>query len=623
LYLNKITGLIHYQNLIEMKKFSSKLILLAMLVLAGTACKKDEPNPPAGQPHQTAVGTLDLGSNVNADFQGRVVDESGNPVANVLISVGGESTYTNNNGLFVLKGASVPQKLAYVKAEKSGYFPGSRSVIPTTTAANFVKIQLLALNVAGTIPAGQEAVVTISGGASIEFNGYYANQAGEIYNGTVTVAAKYLPPLAAGTAEQMPGMLYAQNADDEAGALVTYGMVVVELYGSAGQSLNIAEGSFAKLHMPVDAAQASGAPASIPLWFFDEVAGYWIEDGSATLIDGEYVGVVSHFTWWNCDVFWDACELHAQVNDNSGNPLGNATLEIDAGGGLTTYGFSNTDGSYFTYLPANTTIDIDVSYGCGGTTNSYTVGPYAIGSSNNETFIAGSPGSFVTITGSLVDCDMQPVTNGEVYFMDGYSYCSAVVTNGTINMTLPYCTIGSIGTFYVYDWNQPYAYLPYMTVAITTPVTDVGLVQICDSIYAGGGPGWIDTTGCANEIIQIEIDGVLALLDSCVQFEYYDSLGTVGFVIYSWANTNYWVASADVNSIGVYPGTSLDMPYSSGEVIFADYGLIDGSSTCAFSTSIGNYGGPGGMITFDLVGSYTDQWGGSHDVVVYVAANIP
>ncbi|MBI3134542.1 MAG: carboxypeptidase regulatory-like domain-containing protein [Bacteroidetes bacterium] len=605
-----------------MKKKQFLLLMPFLLLgqLCFISCKKDPPvDPNNGQPNEVAIGTLDLGTNVTADFQGRVVDEMNNPIANVTITAGNKTAQTDANGMFVIIDATVKEKLAYVEAEKPGYFSGSRSVIPTQDASNFIRIQLLTLTIAETISSETVATVTLNGGASIDFYGAYVDGNGNAYHGEVAVAATYLSPSSAETWDQMPGMLYAQNDAGQAGSLVTYGMIVVELFGEAGQSLNLAQGTTAKLHLPVDPDQAGTAPPTIPLWFFDEVAGYWIEEGSATLTDGEYVGEVAHFTFWNCDVFYESCMLNGSVTDNAGNPLGNATIEINSGG-MNSIGFTNSDGSFYTYLAANQTSTFDVSYGCGATPVSYTVGPYATGSVNSQTFVAGMGSSYANITGTLVNCDNLPVTNGDIYLSDGVNYVYEQITDGTIDLIVPYCGGTTTDIYYsIVDYDQPYSYVSSGTVAFSYPTVDLGTMMICDSIST---PGTDSLYNCDPlEYLQIIVDGVMVQSDSCVYFSYADGAVPEGFLIWGTSDNSRGLYSQNVTSTGTFVGTT--MVPTPGEVIFYTNYDMDTSCPLNFTTTISSFGGIGGYVTMELNGTYTDVFGTSHTVSVQVSAYNP
>jgi len=83
--------------------------------------------------------------------------------------------------------------------------------------------------------------------------------------------------------------------------------------------LQLATGKNATVTFPIATATQSTAPATIPLWFFDETKGMWIEQGSATKTGNTYVGTVSHFTWWNCDWGGGPLTYTATFVDQNGN----------------------------------------------------------------------------------------------------------------------------------------------------------------------------------------------------------------------------------------------------------------------------------------------------------------
>ena len=120
---------------------------------------------------------------------------------------------------------------------------------------------------------------------------------------------------------QMPGMLYAENENGAERMLQTLGMLAVELRGSGGEDLNLAEGSTSEIKVPVDASLMSIAPNTIPLWYFDEVNGYWKEEGQATLQGNMYVGTVSHFSFWNCDIPTEAITLCVTATNEENVPF--------------------------------------------------------------------------------------------------------------------------------------------------------------------------------------------------------------------------------------------------------------------------------------------------------------
>src|SRR5205814_609485 len=63
-------------------------------------------------------------------------------------------------------------------------------------------------------------------------------------------------------------------------------------------------------------------------WYFDETSGLWKEQGTATKMGANYVGDVSHFSFWNCDYASSFINLDITVLDSSGNPIPNLWLKV-------------------------------------------------------------------------------------------------------------------------------------------------------------------------------------------------------------------------------------------------------------------------------------------------------
>lgn len=104
--------------------------------------------------------------------------------------------------------------------------------------------------------------------------------------------------------DQMPGDYTVALPAGGTRVMESYGAATVEIR-SGGAELNLAPGATAEVVIPVDPAQlaAGGAlPPTIPILFYDETAGVWREEGSATLTGGEYVAKVKHFSAINTDL---------------------------------------------------------------------------------------------------------------------------------------------------------------------------------------------------------------------------------------------------------------------------------------------------------------------------------
>ena len=327
-------------------------LLLATLLLS---CNDEEGNTGPSQDF-----SYDQGNSVNRNFHGLILDTSGNAVSNATVSIGSTSVQTNANGLFSIPNASVKEKFAHVKVVKSGFINGSRVLVPTS-GDNRINIMLIPNTPTATVSSGVNSEVSLPNGTKVTFDGAFKDASGNSYSGSVQVGLFHLKASDTYLSETMPGSLLASNSNGNAKILETFGMLHVELTGSGGQKLNIANGHTAEISLDIDASQLSSSPTTIPLWSFDEVAGIWREEGAATKIGNKYVGNVSHFSWWNCDAPFDQCNLTATVQNGNSLPISNLTVTITRpsqayGPG----GFTNDEGQVNGIIPANEILTLKI-----------------------------------------------------------------------------------------------------------------------------------------------------------------------------------------------------------------------------------------------------------------------
>src|SRR5215212_2800534 len=269
----------------------------AIITLVGfflwPACRKNDnpPNPP-----------VDI--KINASVKGRVIDETGNPVSNATVKSGSFSTTTDVNGSFYFSNIQLSKEAGFVSVEKSGYFKTGRTFLTHQNVDNYVNIQLIRRVNKGNFQSAAGGNITIQPGTTVGFpvNGLVNASTNSPYSGTVNVFGSYLDPTNPQLSAIMPGNLMALNSSDQSRLLQTYGMIAVELEGAAGEKLQLANGKLATLTATIPAAMLANAPATIPLWYFDDITGLWKEEGSATKQGSNYVGQVSHFSFWNYDV---------------------------------------------------------------------------------------------------------------------------------------------------------------------------------------------------------------------------------------------------------------------------------------------------------------------------------
>lgn len=472
---------------IRFENFRNLLVLFTFLCFL--SCN-DEPSggmegPDTSSPSVSLIESF--GNLTNSDFMGRIVDLQNNPVGGAMVQIGNSTTDTDMNGVFIIKNAQVYEKFAFIKVEKPGFLHGSRSVVPTA-GINQVQIMLLPQTVTKTVSSGAAEIVSLSNGAAVDLSGAYSNSDGSDYNGDVQVTLHLLNPTDDDMEQQMPGMLLAENLQNEARMLETLGMLAVELRSETGEKLNLSEGTTATITVPLDPETLAGAPNEIPLWYFDEDNGYWIEEGSATLQGSKYVGTVSHFSFWNCDIPTEYVTICLNVSNANNTPLSNIRVDIESEFNGTAYGVTNDAGEVCGIIPANQVLNLryylhNVCNNLEISNTSETVGPFSQDTMLDIVLDTPQIEEYLeTITGVFNTCDGSAVANGYVEgrIEDGAAFYS-LVTDGVFEINVLSCNENaSISiTGYDYDTLQSTGEINY---TLTSPETDLGSLSSCDSV---------------------------------------------------------------------------------------------------------------------------------------------
>ncbi|QXP59425.1 hypothetical protein [Olleya sp. HaHaR_3_96] len=572
-----------------------KLILSLMVVLGTvfTSCNPNEdvdmPDVPVDNPSSSQ---LDLGATIQRDFMGRIVDENNLPIENTVVSIGSKIASTDANGMFIIKNASVKEKQAYIIADKSGYLKGMRTVVPTQ-GTNMIKIMLIQDNVIATISSGSVSDVQLPNGTKVTFDGSFKDDNGNAYSGNVAVKMYYLDPSNPDINSIMPGSLQAVNEQGEARVLESYGMLNVELRGDAGQELNIADGHFADIEMPVDPGQTGVAPATIPLWHFDEVNGYWVEDGIATLIGGKYVGEVSHFSWWNCDAQFPTVTLCMTIVDVVGVPFSNINVELwRSGATYPRVGSSNGFGEICGLIPANEVLTLKALDQCGVVVYTSSIGPFSTDTNYGDITMATV--SSTSITGSLVDCDHINVTNGYVTVNYGGVFSAVTVVDGSFTFNVTECA--SLSDFTLegvnYDSLQVTTALPF---SFDNP--NVGNLIACSAV---------------TEFITVQID------NDPVDYYLINLNGGTGSDGLSFNVSNQTATGNGLVVFGqsIVPGT---YTASSANGFYVETGInMDFGMPDTLQFTLNNFGAIGEYIDMVITGGFVDNNGVSRDLSITI-----
>ena len=262
------------------------------------------------------------------------------------------------------------------------------------------------------------------------------------YTGTVYVFATYLDPTSTNLYNYMPGDLRGIGTNGLETALQSFGLADVELRDGSGNLLQIASGQTATLTYAIPDTLQAAAPATVPLWYFNDSSGRWIQQGSATRVGNSYVGKVSHFTWWTCAAPVSTVNFTVHLKDQYGNPLAYTYYLFKSQNMGTRGGYTDSAGFAQGLIPKGVELALLAVSQCGSQLGGVNMGP-AQSDQSLGTVTITTTGGLLTFTGTVVDCSSNPVDSGFVSTsVDGLNY-RAAVKNGSFTLPIDRCFLNS------------------------------------------------------------------------------------------------------------------------------------------------------------------------------------
>ncbi len=457
------------------------LMLLSSLFFFISCSKLDYEIPDSS--HLMNV-SFNPGTTVVGNVTGFVTDETDQPIPGASVQAGTITTHTDQFGYFEINNTALPQNAAVVSVQQPGYFKGIKTFTVSTGQEVFFRIKLIPKTIAGTVNSASGGTVSLPNGLNVTFmpGGIINASSGISYTGTVNVAAYWINPVASDLNRIMPGDQRGIAADGTYKQLTTFGMAAVELTGASGELLQIAPGKKATLGVTIPESILAFAPASIPLWYFDEKTGLWSEQGTAVKYGNTYSGDVSHFSFWNFDVSGEFVHFNGTVMDATGNPLKNVLVKIALQNDphAAAYGFTNAQGYVSGAVPANSTMVLEITgvEECGtplyARTFTTTYTDIALGNMiiDAQTGMAG-------LTGMITDCSGNPASNAFVIMQkNGQYYRTRADMNGRYVISTSICNSPAVVELQAYDMTSTQYSAPAQYIINTTNTTHADL-QAC------------------------------------------------------------------------------------------------------------------------------------------------
>lgn len=373
------------------------------------------------------------------NVHGTVVDHNRMPLAGVEVKdIHNGIAITNEFGYFEMEKAVIVRGRLLLTANAPGFFDKTHATL-TDKEHTTLQIMMSQKNVQ-TVSATAPSVIDMET-ASVQLppNGF-ASTNGTPYTGNVEVNFAHYHPTNDYFELLMPGGDFeGVSANNEEVLLLSYGAMSVELFDEMGNELQLAEGQTATLQFLIPDEMLADAPATIPLWYYDEEIGKWQEEGFATKDGMHYIGTVSHFSDWNIDLpLSDRTWLEGQVVDCNGMALADIAVKV---GPLIVY--TNENGVFGTNVAAgfDFTVEVPDEYNLGLDSEVVNVS----GINENESVDLGTINTQCAsyLSGYITNCDSTPVggsvlvswdTGVKITYTDDGSYTILVPSNKDVTL---------------------------------------------------------------------------------------------------------------------------------------------------------------------------------------------
>ncbi len=454
------------------------IFLFFLAVLLASSCREDD----------ITTSEVEISPNplisVETSLNGLVSDLEGNPLDNVTVNYRGENLTTDENGYFKLENIEAVFDGGMARFSKDGFLDNYKWFYPQQNDIAFLRVILVEESGIGTLNPSSGGTFTMNGGATVTF------PAGDIFEDKLTgealtptniqIYGHWYDPTDDKLAEVMPGDLRAINSEEQLVQLSTYGMVYVEMR-DGNRELQLRDGVEAELSFPLPEPLNQTSSETIQTWSFDEELAYWIEEGTAELVDNRYVAQVSHFSFWNCDAPFPVVHITGRIVNSLGTPLPNVKVCItDLSRANTRMGWTSYNGVFSGKIPKDELLKISIKDECGNTVLADEIGPFSEDVNVGDLEYTGT-GDFL-ISGTL-QCDGRPVSNGYALLVlnNGITFIAETDPNGRYEISIIACENSKI-SIKGFDEDSNTTSADFTIFENFGSELDAGIIQVCDEL---------------------------------------------------------------------------------------------------------------------------------------------
>ena len=532
---------------------------------------------------------------VTTTISGTVFDESNAPIVGAEIKSANQTAITNSSGGFTFSNIRVPKSRFVVNATKSGYFDGSYADVPKANGTSNIKIYLMSAGIVQTVDAGTGGEATLQNGSKVKLDANsVVNSDGSNYTGNVNLSVGYLDPTSENFSSLIPGGdMQAQTTNNTQTTLYSYGIIRVDMKNDAGGDLEIKSGNQSEITVDIPPSMEGSAPATIPLWYYDDATGLWKEEGIATKQGDKYVGTVAHFSDWNCDTPEGTATVRGLVVDCNSLPVPGINVQIGQASAIT-----GSDGKFERRVPANTAFEVQVlgARNFGLTSTPVSVPALAEGTTHDVGTLNVDCPAYVT---GIIKCGTDIKFGQVVVSWDGGYNAQFTDAEGKFNLATD---VGKDAQVSIYTLDGKYKTLNITTPTVRGEILDLGIIEVCDQVQTGDNKFTLNGSGFSNRTFTFTSDTTQV-------FGYFDSTDSLTAI---WM---YQVFTSDTIWFWfTFKGTGLGNPSDITMYFYhnsQNYIAFEGYPGTVTAVNVTTYSGIGGLIEGTFSGTLVNLMGGA------------
>lgn len=376
---------------------------------------------------------------VENEVTGRIVDENGQAIPNVQVSIRGEKTITKNNGHFNFGNLEVKKESGMVLAELSGYYKGIGSNNFTADGTSFVELVMIPMTNGQTINSNTNDIVNFSDEVQLDFrNNTFENANGQPYAGPLQINAEYLDPNSLDFKTKMPGALSSINEEGESIILDPIAMTAVDLRSINGEEVKVSADDSMELLLKVPPGSATNAPTEADVYLYDLEKERWVKSTSCKIESGNYRCTISGSGYIMVCKPSPAICLSGIVYNSDSLPSSFIKVTIeDLTNNFTYFGYTNQVGYFCGAVPRASQLQITIEDHCENILYDATIGPFANDTQIPDIYLPEIVNDYIiNISGLANQCNSTSIEKGHITV----SYPGKVrifpIENGTFNFDM-------------------------------------------------------------------------------------------------------------------------------------------------------------------------------------------